>query len=465
MSRLGCVALAMLAAACSDPGAPAPPASSSAPAAAPSIRDAGPATSSSAATNPPPDALGVRSTLARKATPRERFDRDQRACGEGDAPACRRLADRFSGTGLDAGCGVPRERPAPSLKRIPADAPGDALEYARAIGKACTLGDADACALARVATATYTKSPLTVRFGALRRASSGLGIWVFRSRMPPAPPPPGMAARDEKKALEQRRAACLDDVSSCAAPDTILFRQAPAPKDGVLAAAVADLARDVCDETHDCDDIYIALDKARYSPEALAPVRAAFAKTLTAACVEGECTCGDATKYLPAEDPSRRDLAILGCENGEADACALLAELYDQGRGVPREPDRANALYDLSCPPIRPEDDTDDYAPRACDHLAEIYAGGPYPGKDRERGSYYARAACRHPGHEFDHAPCIRLGTLWATKRTVTFSEGMNRTRAEESAYGWEPDFNHECDRPSVAAECAAFKKALETAK
>ncbi|MFO0616778.1 MAG: hypothetical protein U0414_29560 [Polyangiaceae bacterium] len=454
---------AALVAACGDPSTgAAPPAAPTAPIASSSAIAAAPIAavgSTSARVTPPRP-----HQLARRTTPRALYEKDRARCEGGDPGACRRVANRFSGVGVEAGCGVPRDRPYPALKRAPADAGEDELAYANAMRSACRLGDDDACALARVAS-RMPAGALSTRFSATRRSPDELGIWRFRTRSKPPEPEPGMPRRDDAKKLAERRAQCLADPSRCVAPDSVLFRQERAPKDGKLASEIVTLATEVCDATHDCDDVYVALDKARYSPAELAPIRDAFARTLTAACLDGECTCSAAMRYAPAEDPSRLDLAILGCENGEADGCAALAAAYEAGEGVPKDVGLAAELYELTCPPVRPEDGSDDYSPRACDHLAEAFSAGPYPGKDRPRALYYAEAACRHPGHEIDHAPCVRLGLLWAMKRTVTYSEGMNARLAQRAAYGFEPDFDHECDRPSVKSQCDALAATLRSVK
>jgi TPR repeat protein len=410
-----------------------------------------PAVSVSAATSASSPRLQA-TTLKRKATPSERFAKDDAQCKAGDRAACRSLADRYSGAGVQAGCGVPRERALPSLKRVSSDADSDWKAYVRALTKACELGDEDACALARFAPRIRRNAGTRwVRWDGVSSAHDAVGIRVFRSKLDPV----------WAKTLVDRRNKCLGPVAegSCDTPTTTLFKKRKAPADGKLTKELQGFAEEACKQTRDCDEIYMMLDKEGYSPEELAPVRSAFATTLVDACVEGDCTCGEATKYLPADDARRADLAILGCENGEAEGCYALARLYENGTGVDKSETRSRELYDLACPPIRPQGGPfGEYSPHACDRLADLYVGGPYPGKDRPRGKYYAEYACRHPGREFDHAPCVRLGLLWSTKRTST---GRNGDEARSAAWGNGDEYDNECHRPSVKEQCAEFKKSL----
>ena len=107
-------------AACNDPNAGG--ASSSAP--------SGPPPELAAPSATPPIALPKAVSFVRTASPSERFKKDEAGCAGGDKTACRALARRYSGTGPFAGCGVPRERAAPSVKRAPTDAAKDRLPFA-----------------------------------------------------------------------------------------------------------------------------------------------------------------------------------------------------------------------------------------------------------------------------------------------------------------------------------------------
>ena len=229
------------------------------------------------------------------------------------------------------------------------------------------------------------------------------------------------------------------------------------PKDDPFPAAI-----EACKKGKACDRIYIALDRWGYTPAELAPVRASFAETLTNACLAGDCTCGDATRYIEESDERWLDLAILGCENGEADGCYALARAFDTGKGVEKDAAKAAELYDVSCPPLVGTP-AGDFSPRACDHLAALAIGDSYPGKDRATAKHYAIAACRDP---LFHAHCVRLGMLWATRTEA----GRNAHEARmvamgETQFGTESSYNDDCRRPSVAKECAELKEALKTAR
>jgi len=416
----------------------------------------------SALLSPPPVVA-----LKRRTSPEQRFARDQSGCDGGDKASCRALADRFSGVGVLAGCGVRRDRHPLGLRRLPGDGESDHIAFEVAIAKACDLGDPDACARAAIAEETSGLGS-TVRWTATRASLDTLGIWAFRSSL----------KSEWAKKLGDRRDGCFKSFTDCVAPDSTLLLREDAPKDGKLSPDLAKKAKDACEATHDCGEIYEVLDKDGYSVDELAPIRSRFAATLKEACLDGDCTCGEATRYLAPNDGERFDLAELGCENGEAEACSVLAEYYESGNRVEKDPDHARALYEMACPSMHPErGDPGDYAEHACDHLADVYMSRPYSIRDREIAMYYSNFACPSPGRMVDHAPCVRLGMLWVLKHNLRENAGTNKREAENAAMathlpvsavgldlselkGWT-----ECDRPSVAAECAAFKKDLPNAR
>jgi TPR repeat protein len=395
-------------------------------------------------------------------TPAERFKKDETGCGSGDKAACRALARRYSGTGPFAGCGVPRESAAPSLKRTPTDSPKDRLPFLDALTKACELGDKDACELVGFAGAIYAQhGTWRTHLGAFNGDPMDVGIWHFRVKE---------GQPDIVKLLGDRRVTCLQRVAEfeCTQPDSTLFRKEKPPADGKLPAKLKAVAEEACTATRDCDDIYTVLDRNGFSPDELAPVRAAFAASLIEGCKAGDCTCGEATKYLPDGDAQMLDLAALGCENGEAEGCYALGRLYEEGRGVDKDERRAKELYDVACPPTRSRTQglpMGEYSPRACDRLAELAMGGEiYPGKERARAKYYMEMACQHPGRERLHAPCVRLGMLWATKKASS-GPGKNASEAKWAAWGGDDAAKGECSRPSVKAECETFAEAIKTVK
>ena len=221
-------------------------------------------------------------------------------------------------------------------------------------------------------------------------------------------------------------------------------------------------AIEACKKGKSCDRIYVALDRFGFTPAELAPVRSSFAQTLTDACLEGDCTCGEATKYIEEGDERWLDLAVLGCENGEAEGCYALARAFDTGKGVAKDAAKAAELYDVACPPLVGSP-PGDFSARACDHLAALAIGDSYPGKDRATAKHYALAACR--GSLF-HAHCVRLAMLWATRKEA----GRNAHEARMVAmgaqtFGADNPYNDDCRRPSVAKECAELKEALKTAR
>lgn len=369
------------------------------------------------------------------------------------------MADRHRGYGLVAGCGVDRGRAKPFIKRLSEDSDVDAERFEHFIRRACELGDAEACSIARTAPSTYSMPTDVARRRAARSRPEEVGVLRYRLEKTP----------ENKKILENLRNTCITTGASCWDADLLVFKRDPKKPEGkVLAEEIARVER-LCGETHDCAEMMMMLDKSGVSPDELAPARASFADTLTKACVAGECTCGEAGRYLPATDPTSLDLAILGCDDGEAEGCYELGRHFEDGVGVDKDVDRARALYELACPPARPLElgagpRLGEYSPRACDRLAEIVGGGAYPPTPFARAMYYAQFACIHPGYEIDQAPCVRLGRYWASNPIATghaisdardAAEGPLRAEASQS----------ECNRPSVKDACDAFQKAMLTVR
>jgi TPR repeat protein len=460
--RRSIAAIAVLLLGCGD-GAPAPSAASGTTSSA-SVAAA--TTAPSAPTSPSVlgSGLGLApKRLTRKATPGELRVADEKACDGGDPRACRRVADRHRGYGAVAGCGVDRGRGTPFIKRTTLDTNDDERAFDRAIRRACELGDGEACGIASVAPKSYALATDVARRRAARSRPDELGIVRYRLAKTP----------DQTKALENLRRTCLVEGHECWTPDLLLYKRdarrgAGAPKS--LPADELALVTRICDDTHDCGELMMMLDKNGYGPELLAPVRAAFASTLTDACLAGECTCGEAARYLPEDSPDRLDLGILGCENGEAEGCWEVARALSSGVGAPKDEARAGALLDLACPPTRPLElgTTDlrlgEYSPRACDRKAEIVAAGAAPPKEYALAMYYAQFACRHPGFEIDHGPCVRLGTWWAENTIATGHNAIDAREAAEGSLGGR-ELENECERPSVKEACDAFEKIVVTAK
>lgn len=435
-----------------DAASSASDSSAALPSGAPSLA----ASPSGSPSNPTGDAKGaltglVAKKLARKATPASLAAADQTACDDKKADGCRRVADRYRGYGASAGCGIDRKRPAPFVKRIVDDADIDERGYTVAIRQACSLGDSEACALATTLPQSFSLRSESARRIAVRSHPDDLGIWAFQAKLKPAQIPGFVKAREQ----------CLTTPTAgwCTGYGVYhLDKPKPGDKNAPDLAAVA---IEVCKSTHDCPELMMFLDQKGMTPEALAPVRKAFAETLTESCLSGECTCGDAARYVESDDASGMDLALFGCENGEAEGCYELARRIEDGRGVEKDPARALGLYQLACPPIAPQDfngnapPMGEYSPRACDRLAEIAAEGTLPPKNWTRAMFYANRACVDHGVAVDQAPCVRLGRFYATS-VFTGHNGMDARSA-----AWGSDDGPECKRPSVKDACAELDKDL----
>jgi hypothetical protein len=400
-------------------------------------------------------------TLTRKAEPATLAKSDEDGCAAGKADACRRVADRHRGYGAVAGCGIDRGRGSPFVKVVAEDTDDDERAYTKAIAKACQLGDASSCELAGGAFASYAHSTVDARRYALRSDPEGVGILRFREKVSP----------EWTRVMLDNHRGCLKNESpfGCGDNEHIYFRRDVRPADDPkLSPERAQAYVEACKVTHDCDELWMMIDKNRYPKEAVAPVAQAFAETLVDGCLAGECTCGSAARFLPDDDARATDLAILGCNDGEAEGCYELARRLETGRGVGKDEARALALYHLACPDVRPHEGAPgprmgEYSPRACDRLAELASGGTYPPKDWERTMFYAHLACPSPGSMVDHGPCVRLGRFWESNPKST---GRNGEDARDAAYGPRDGlFGQECNRPSVKEACDAFDKALASVK
>jgi hypothetical protein len=412
----------------------------------------GPLASTTVATTAAPSAESTTPRLlARRARPEELRARDETACTGGDVAACRKMADRFRGYGAPAGCGVDRGRARPFIKRVTGDSDEDDRQFIRWAGKACDLGDEEACRLEGYARAGHDDSTSGLEQPRLRSAVAGSAVIAWQKAAEPA----------VHAGILERRKGCLggeDAIDGCWNIGAALYQRtssidAKKPPQKLLAAAET-----ICAETLECDDVSWMLDRNGVSLEARAPLFATAEKVLVEACLDGACVCGQALGFVKADDPRRGELAELACENGEAEGCYELGRVHE-ARG---DLARATALYDLACPPEHPTWEgrraprMGELSPHACDRLAELHERGVMPPKEEPQAWYYAKLACQNPGVERDHAPCVRVARYWATtgRTTGRKTEDMLRYFDEK-----------ECKRPSVAAVCQAHRKEVMSVK
>ncbi|MEZ4439602.1 MAG: hypothetical protein R3B72_10970 [Polyangiaceae bacterium] len=427
----------ILLAACGDPRNPAPSPST------------GTAPSSTVSAAPSASVSGGTTTLKRRVDPVAARQADERACDEGKAEACRRMADRHRGYGAIAGCGLAREGDEPRLKWEPEDTEHDAERYLHFIRKACDQGDAEACFLERSAQSSWRFSTHAAESDALRSSLAENALWLWATGK-------GTLA-EMKEALAV--GADRKNPHYLALSRAYARRDEDKPKDGSLPEAYATRALAICEATLQCDDVMMMLDKDGLRPEGLAPLRAKMGEILVDACLDGACVCGEAIRFLAPEDPRRPDLAQLGCGDGEAEGCYEVARLHEEGLGLAKDEAAMHRHLALACPPLIPIEAgfgprRGDYSPRACDRIAQHYAEGAYPPKRFEEATYYARAACAHPGYEPDHLPCVRRARFATSAPNTIAREESGPARGPEGT----PVFTLECTRPSVAAECKSFE-------
>lgn len=416
------------------------------------------ATASGAPVAPSASAAEARapSALVRKATPNERRVADEAACAAGKVEGCRAAAERYRGYGSVAGCGVPREPDGARLKRAAEDSVADRAALASWLGKACDLGDAEACELEDMAHRAVRASTNDAANARLYSSPGGSALWSLQKVFRPA----------YFVLLEDARKDCLKEPNGwmCSGVKAQLHARADKARRQAIAGTIQGEAEAICARTLECTDVLYALDENGYGPEVVAPVRVRAAEVLTAACLAGDCTCGEAARHAAEDAPNRLALAELGCDDGEAEGCYELGRVYEEGRLVAKDEARARALYERACPAWvprtewRPGPRRGEYSPRACDRLAQYYEGGEMPPKDPTRAEFYAELACANPGFERDHAPCVRAARYWVHKKVRT---GRNAEEAELRFYGTSsaPIYGKECQRPSVKDLCAPLEK------
>lgn len=414
----------------------------------------------------------VKLSVQRKTKPAALRAADEEACSAGKVDACRRMADRYRGYGHPAGCGINRELSESAhgqtveplrvrIKRVLEDEAQDSKSFLVWIGKACDLGDSDACLIEK-AVRSARQSPPTydLEDGAVRSDPHSSALIGFHAVWQP----------DKHEAFLAQRKACMSESGgSCSGLSSLLQGRAKQESRPDLDADLMTKLQAICDRTLDCGAVVMMLDKHGYTPEATAPLVAHAGKALVQACEEGACVCGEAAKSLPLDDPRVPELARWGCENGEATGCHVLAKLHEEGHGVEKDEVFARSLYELACPSARTTSGyrLGEYAPAACSRLAEMAEGGVMPPKNRERAVYYAESACRNPGRERDHSFCVKLAKYWTTGVLSQSCESYNADWCKNSAqeaselfYGpiLSPGDEKECQRPSVKALCDSLE-------
>lgn len=422
----------------------------------------------------------VKPSVQRKTTPAALRAADEQACLAGKADACRQMADRYRGYGHPAGCGLERDMPETAhgrvvepmrvrIKRNMDDAVDDEKAFLVWIGKACDLGNNEACVIERGIREErqpyklYDVEDAAIRSDPLSSALIGFhALWT--------------AAEEHEKFLEKRKACLLQSKDNCFGLSMALTTRVKQEKRPELTPELLAKLQAIGYRSLDFASLWMMLDKHGYPPETLVPLKAEASKTLLQACVEGACVCGDAAQSLSPDDPRVPDLARWGCENGEATGCFMLGKLHEEGRGVEKDEVFARSLYEMACPASRPyaEYTWGDYAPAACSRLAEWAEGGANPPKYQTRAVYYAEFACRNPGLERDHAYCLKLAKYWTSStlsNKCSTDDGSwcrdSVTRAEELLYGpkYPPAEGKECERPSVKAACDAMEIELAALK
>lgn len=414
----------------------------------------------------------IRPALQRKTSPSDKRKADEAACAAGKAEGCRALAERHRAYGHISGCGLARDKYERNvtfangsttkvrIKRMSEDWEADENLFTKWIRKACDLGDSEACGLDRPAFANFRQvKEKTAEDMALRSSIDSSALFAWKKVQSPK----------LYAGLVEKRKQCIDESYLCERESFQFYRRDMTKPPTELEKNTRELAESIITNTLNARTVFMLLDKNGYTAEMVNPVVEHARKVLVDACLEGSCTCGDAAYFVAKDDSRRLDLARLGCENGEAEGCYELGRMYEEGQGVSKDEKAARALYELACPPYRPTDYADEpktaeYSVAACDRLAEIHEDGAMPPKDVARARYYAEFACRFPGMQEDHAPCIRLARYWASRAIRSNCEefwcagDMAQTMEKLNGPSMTPFEAKECERPSVKALCEKHK-------
>ncbi|MFO0549683.1 MAG: hypothetical protein U0271_14925 [Polyangiaceae bacterium] len=316
------------------------------------------------------------------------------------------MADRYRGYGDPAGCGVDRGRSLPFNKRLHVDTRSDTALFRSFVGRACDLGDKQACL---VLSHDKAQPPPSSRFAEIdllrvRLERSGLAEWQRIAR-------PAMFFE-----LRRHRDDCLADEHGfhpCWGDELALRVTGVIDAKGPTPEVIRQID-EACATTLECNRILRMAEREGADEEALRPRREKAVDVLVAACEEGSCTCGQATKLMGEDDPRYVDAAKLGCSAGEAEACFALGRLYEDGRlGLPRDPVTALSLYRVACPEQLPVEGfgsalRGEYSPRACARLAALYRDGELVAKDKPRANFFQEAAC-DTGYAVIDLGCVDL--------------------------------------------------------
>jgi TPR repeat protein len=341
------------------------------------------------------------------------------------------------------------DRPGQRVRRLvtAADHRDDLKEYDRWIRKVCELGDLDACLQGRANLDSVRITPRTSH-ACTRGGLDDCPLYQWVVGMHP----------EKKKLLEDARREFIT-TGNHGQLFVELFRKEKTRGNDTLPKEIADLAQRICATTHECDEVMLMLDENGYTPAAVAPVRKAAGEALVTACLEGECDCGEAARYLDPGDARTLDLARIGCNEGDPEACFVLGDLYERGAGVTKDLVKAFGLYQQACPSVLAEDGREEmYSKAACDRLSAWSEEGTDVEKDRDRAFFYARLACRGDGIELDHSFCVHRA-IFHSVHEYRASEYFLRTTEDIGRLFFHgvdssPVDGKECSRPSVVELC-----------
>ena len=201
------------------------------------------------------------------------------------------------------------------------------------------------------------------------------------------------------------------------------------------------------------------LDENGYTPAAIAPLRKAAGEVLVSACLDGECECGEAARYLDPGDARILDLARIGCDDGEPDACFVLGDLYERGAGQDKDLVKAFARYQQACPSVMASDGRADiYSKAACDRLSAWSEAGVDVEKDRDRAFFYAKLACPGDGVAIDHSFCVHRAIFHSVNEYRSWEHFLMTTADVGRLIFHGPEGTpieaKECSRPGVAELC-----------
>jgi TPR repeat protein len=291
-----------------------------------------------------------------------------------------------------------------------------------------------------------------------------LGLLLFHSPTPrnappslvPAPASPAPLAKSEPPPAKSEPATAKSEPAH-SKPEPTPAKSEPAPAKPSPAAAKSEPAPAATSSTSSSP----AKDRATKTTPTPAPAPSKSSQAgvaVSAAPTAGPVAAPSSAPSAPTEapPPPPRD----PCDTGDAEGCMNLAQMYEVGRGVPRDPQRAATLYQRAVTLSQRACDANTL--RACTALGVAYAGGiGVPRNDARAVALYQRACdggepagCHHLGQHYERG-------LGVSKKDPNQARALYQRACEGGAANGCTDLGRMFEKgagvPKDPAQAAAF--------